>query len=72
MSTLKNDKIQFKTVMINRILHSWLFHMKFIKLADGSFYKFHINDHSCKILYLYTEQIKLGIKDFLCDFLEYC
>ena len=28
--------------MINRILHSWSFHMKFIKLAKGSFDKFHM------------------------------
>ena len=38
--------------MINRILHSWSFHMKFMKLAKGSFHKFHIKDHSCKILYI--------------------
>ena len=28
--------------MINRILHSWSFHMKFIKLAEGSCDKFHM------------------------------
>ena len=28
--------------MINRILHSWSFHMKFMKLAEGSFQKVHI------------------------------
>ena len=28
--------------MVNRILHSWSFHMKFIKLAEGSFHKFHM------------------------------
>ena len=28
--------------MINRILQSWSFHMKFIKLAEGSFDKFHM------------------------------
>ena len=38
--------------MINRILHSWSFHVKFIKLAEGSFDNFIWNDHSCKILYL--------------------
>ena len=27
---------------MNRILHSWSFHMKFMKLAKGSFYKFHM------------------------------
>ena len=27
---------------INRILHSWSFHMKFTILAKGSFHKFHI------------------------------
>ena len=33
----------FKSNMINKILHSWSFHMKFIKLAKDSFYKFYIN-----------------------------
>ena len=28
--------------MINRILHSWSFYMKLMKLAEGSFHKFHI------------------------------
>ena len=28
--------------MINRILHSWSFHMEFMKLAEGSFHKFHM------------------------------
>ena len=28
--------------MINRILHSWSFNMKFMKLAEGSFHKFHM------------------------------
>ena len=28
--------------MIKRILHSWSFHMKFMKLAEGSFNKFHM------------------------------
>ena len=28
--------------MINRILHSLSFHMEFMKLAEGSFHKFHI------------------------------
>ena len=36
--------------MINRTLHSWSFHMKFTKLAEVSFHKFHMN--SCKFLYL--------------------
>ena len=40
--------------MINRILHLWSFHMKFIKLAEGSFDKFLINDHLCNILYVYV------------------
>ena len=31
-----------KCHMINRILHSWSFHMKFIKLPEGSFDKFHM------------------------------
>ena len=28
--------------MINRLLHSWLFHMKFMTFADGSFLKFYM------------------------------
>ena len=28
--------------MIKRILYSWSFHMKFIKLAEGSFHMFHM------------------------------
>ena len=32
----------FRSHMIKRILHSWSFHMKFIKLAEGSFNKFHM------------------------------
>ena len=31
-----------KDHMFNRILHPWSFHMKFMKLAEGSFHKFHI------------------------------
>ena len=42
----KNDfsssTLIFKGRMINRILHSWSFHMKFMKLAEGSFHKFHM------------------------------
>ena len=29
-------------VMINRILYSWSFHMKYMKLAENSFNKFHM------------------------------
>ena len=29
--------------------------MKFMKIAKGSFHKFHMTDHSCKILYLILE-----------------
>ena len=39
---LKAIKSHFKGHMINRILHSWSFHMKFMKLTDGSFHKFHM------------------------------
>ena len=42
LSILKAIKASFKDHMMNRILHSWLFHMKFTKLADGSFHKFHM------------------------------
>ena len=40
--------------VINRILHSWSFYMKFIKLAKGSFSYFIWNNHKCKIPYLYN------------------
>ena len=36
MSTLEAIKYCFKSHMIKQILHSWSFHMKFIKLAEGS------------------------------------
>ena len=42
MSTLRAIKFYFKSHMIKRILHSWSFHMKFIKLAEGLFNKFHM------------------------------
>ena len=42
MSTLKAIKSFFKSHMIKRILHSWSFHMKIIKLAKGSFNTFHM------------------------------
>ena len=42
MSTLRAIKTYFRSHMIKRILHSWSFHMKFIKLAEGSFNKFHM------------------------------
>ena len=42
LSILKAINPILKGHMINRILHSWSFHMKFIKLAEGSFHKFHM------------------------------
>ena len=42
MSTLKAIKTYFRSHMIKRILHSRSFYMKFIKLAEGSFNKFHM------------------------------
>ena len=39
---LKAIKLHLKGHMINRILHSWSFHMKFMKLAEGWFHKFHM------------------------------
>ena len=42
MSILKAIKSYLRSHMIKRILHSWSFHMKFIKLAEGSFNKFHM------------------------------
>ena len=35
-------KAILKGHMISRILHSCSFHMKFVKLAKGSFHKFHV------------------------------
>ena len=35
MFILKTIKSHFEIHMINRILHSWSFHMKFMKLAKG-------------------------------------
>ena len=42
MFDLKAINPIFKDHMINRILHSWSFHTKFMKLAEGSFHKFHM------------------------------
>ena len=42
MFILKAIKYHFRGSLINRILPSWSFHMKFMKLAKGSFHKFHI------------------------------
>ena len=38
--------------MINRILHLWSIHMKFMKLATGSFHKFHMT--TCVRSSIYT------------------
>ena len=46
-STLNAIKSYLRSHMIKQILHSWSFHMKFIKLAEGKEI-----DHSCKILYV--------------------
>ena len=42
LSISKAIKSVFKSHMINRILHSWSFHIKFMKVAKGSFHKFHM------------------------------
>ena len=42
MVQLLRPVIQFKNHMKNWTLLSWSFHMKFMKLAEGSFHKFHI------------------------------
>ena len=42
MFIFKVIKSILKGHMINRILHSWSFHMKFMKLAEGAYHKFHI------------------------------
>ena len=39
---LKATKSILKRHMINRILHSWSFHMKFVTPAEGFFHKFYI------------------------------
>ena len=47
--------------MINRILDSWSFHMKFKKVAEGLFYKFHeMTTHVRSSIFLYN--IKLLVK----------
>ena len=42
ISTLKAIKSCINDHMIKGILHSWLFHMKSIKLAEGSLNQFHM------------------------------
>ena len=42
MLLLEAMKSFLKCHMIKRILHSWSIHMKFMKLAEGSFHKFHM------------------------------
>ena len=43
---LKEIQSHFRQILvhhiINRIFHSWSFHMKFMKLAEGSLHKFHV------------------------------
>ena len=43
--------------MINRILHSWSFYKKLMKLTEGSFINFMRNDDSYQILYLQEDYI---------------
>ena len=39
----EGNKILFlKGHIMNRILQLWSFHLKFMKLTEGSFYKFHL------------------------------
>ena len=42
MPILKAINPTFKDHMINRILHSWSFQIKFMKLAECSFHKVHM------------------------------
>ena len=42
MCSLNAIKTILEGHMINKILHSWSFHMKFMKLAEVSFHKFHM------------------------------
>ena len=37
--------------------------MKFMKLTKGSFHKCHMPDHSCKILYLLSGNVKPNLQD---------
>ena len=39
---LKAIKSHFKCHMINRIIHSWSFYIKFMKHSEGLFRKFHM------------------------------
>ena len=63
--------------MINRILHSWSFHMKFINSPKARLINFIWNDHSCNILYiknksLYYEYIFfVHVNCFVCFFASY-
>ena len=50
MLILKAIKCHLNCHMIDRILHSWSFHIKYMKLAEEArFINFIWNDHSCKI-----------------------
>ena len=52
MFILKAIKSHCNGHLINRFLHSWSFHMKFMKLAEGSFHNVMGSGHSCKTLYI--------------------
>ena len=56
MFILKAIKSHLKGHMINRILHSWSFHMKCMKLAKARFKNFICNEHLRKILYVHLEK----------------
>ena len=49
--------------MINRILNLWWFHMKFMKLAQGSFHKFHM-----KWLFM-SDPLFMGYEPLTCLFM---
>ena len=68
LSTLKAIKSSLKGHMINRIFHSWSFHIKFIKLSEGSFDKFHmklplVQFHGHHSYFRKDFQMQLAIKE---------
>ena len=52
MLILRAIKSNLKGYMIDRILHSWPFHMKFMNSPKARFINYIGNDHSSKILHI--------------------
>ena len=51
--------------MIKRTLHSWSFHTKFMKLAEGSFHKFHMKWPLVQVLLYHHPERSWLISDYL-------